>query len=141
MQNERQPLRRAQRFEHHEQRQTDRVREQRLVLRAGAVGGVDHRVWETDVHRLLISDVARAQHVQGDARDDGGQPRAEVLDFACVSTAHPKPGVLDGIVGLAERPQQPVGHRAQSGPVLLEALGKPLLIGHVTFLPRRVSIG
>ena len=48
MQDERQPLGRAQRFEHHQQRQADRVREQRLVLGVDAVGGVHDRVREMD---------------------------------------------------------------------------------------------
>ena len=66
---------------------------------------------------------------------------AEVLDLAGVGAAGPKPGVLDGVVRLAERPEHPVRHGAQPGPMLLETLGQPLLIGHVTFLRRRVSMG
>ena len=45
----------------------------------------------------------------------------------------PQPGLLDGVVGLAERAEHPVGDRAQAGPVLLEPLGQPVRssIGHV----------
>ena len=56
-----------------------------------------------------------------------------------VGAADPQPGVLDRVVGLGQRAQHPVGHRPQPGPMLLEPLGQPLLIGHVTFLRRQVS--
>jgi hypothetical protein len=75
----------------------------------------------------------------GAARDTGGQPGAEVLDLARIGAAEPQPGVLDGVVSLAERAEHPVGDRAQMRSLLLELLGEPLLLIHVTFLPRRVS--
>jgi hypothetical protein len=91
------------------------------------------------VERLLTSRLARAEHVQGAARDNGGQPGAEVLDLARVGAAEPQPSVLDSVLGLAERPQHPVGDRAQMRSLLLESVREPLLLIHVTFLPRRVS--
>src|SRR5439155_18199646 len=71
---------------------------------------------------------ARPQHVQTDAGDDGGQPPAEVVDLARPGPAEAQPGVLDGVVGLGERAEHSVGHRPQMGPVLLEAVGQPLLL-------------
>ena len=107
------PLCRRQRLEHDEQREADGVGEQRLVLGVDPVGGVDDRVGNVHVERLLASRPARAEHVQRDACDDGSQPGAEVLDLACVGAAEPQPSVLDGVVSFAERAEHPIGDRAQ----------------------------
>ncbi len=63
VQDERQPLRRAERLEHHQKRQADGVGEQRLVLGVDPVGGVDDRVGNVHVERLLASRLAPAEHV------------------------------------------------------------------------------
>ena len=120
----------VERLQHDEQREPDRVGQQRLVLGVGAVGAVDDRLGHVDAQRLLAPRVARAQHVQADARDDGRQPAAEVLDVARVGAAEPQPGLLDGVVGLAERAEHPVGHRPQVGPVRLEPLRQPVALVH-----------
>ena len=130
MQDESEPLGGCQRLEHDEQRETDRVGQERLVLGVGAVGRIDDRLGDVDAERLLATRPARAQHVQRHARDHRGQPCSEILDVARVGAAEPQPGVLDRVVSLAERPEHPVGHRTQPGSVLLEALGQPLLIIH-----------
>ena len=80
--------------------------------------------------RFLAPHAARAQHVQADPRDDGGQPAAEVLDLVRVGAAEPQPGLLHGVVGLGHRAQHPVGDRPQARPVLLEPLGQPVLLAH-----------
>ena len=135
MEDERQPFRRGQRLEHDQQRKTDRVGEHRLVLRIAALDGVDDRVGQMDVQRLLAARLACAEHVQRHAGDHGRQPAAEVLDVARVGAAESKPGVLDRVVGLAERPEHPIGDRPQVGPVLAELPGEPfLLLVHVTSL-------
>ena len=139
MKDEREPFRWGERLEHHEQRQADRVGEQRLVLGVGAVSGVDDRVGHAHVERLLAPRSARAEHVQRHACDDRRQPAAEVLDLARVGAAEPQPGVLDGVVGLAERAEHPVGDRTEMRSVILELAGEPFLLIHVTFLSRRVS--
>jgi hypothetical protein len=109
------------------------------VLGLGAVGGVDDRVGNVHVERLLAPRFARAEHVQRYACDDRGQPAAEVLDLARVGAAEPQPGVLDGVVGLAGRAEHPIGDRAEMRSVILELPGEPFLLIHVTFLPRSVS--
>ena len=70
-------------------------------------------------------DRARAQHVEAHPRATTvvSQP-PEVLDVARVGAAEPQPGLLDGVVGLAQRAEHPVGHRPQVGAVLLE-LARP----------------
>jgi hypothetical protein len=62
-----------------------------------------------------------------------------VLDIVRVGTCEPQPGVLHGVVGLAERAEHPVGDRAEMRPVLLELVGEPFLLIHVTFPSHRVS--
>ena len=47
---------------------------------------------------------------------------------------------LDGVIGLAERAEHPVGHRSQASLVFLETLGQPCALVHqVTFFRRGVS--
>src|SRR5262249_34219613 len=79
---------------------------------------------------LLAPRPARAQHVQAHAPDNGCQPGAEVLDGTSVGAAEPQPGFLDGVVGLAERAEHPVGHRPQLRFVVLESLCQPVLLVH-----------
>jgi hypothetical protein len=92
------------------------------VLGVDAVGAVDDRLGQADAERLLAARLARAQHVEGDARDHGPQPGTEVVDVGGVGAAEPQPRLLHGVVGLAQRAEHPVGDGPQCGPVLLEAL-------------------
>jgi hypothetical protein len=101
--------------------------------------GFDDRVGNVHVERPLASRLARAEHVQRHAGDNRRQPAAEVLDLARVDAAEPQPSVLDGVLGLAQRPEHPVGDRAQIRSLLLELADEPFLLIHVTFLPDRVS--
>jgi hypothetical protein len=55
---------RGQGFEHDQQCKTHRVGEQRLVLQVGPVGGVDGRVRNVHIERLVAPRSARAEHVQ-----------------------------------------------------------------------------
>jgi hypothetical protein len=114
VQYEREPFRRCQHLEHYQQRQTDRVGDQRLVLGVGAVSGVDHRVGNAHIQWLLAPGLGGAQHVQSHSRDDGREPPAQVLDLAGVGTAEPDPGVLDGVIRL--RSESPAfGRRPHAG--------------------------
>jgi hypothetical protein len=87
VQHEREPLGWRERLEHDEQREPDRVGQQRLVLGIGPVGGIHDRIGDADADRLLAPPRARTQDVQRDARNDSRQPRAEVLDLARVGAA------------------------------------------------------
>jgi hypothetical protein len=133
VQHEREPLCRAERVEHDEQGEADRVGEQCLLLWVGH--GPDHRVREVAVEGLLAAGAAGAQHVQADPRDDRGQPAAEVLDVLRAGAAHPQPAVLHRVVRLRQRPEHPVGDRAQVRAVLLEPGREPLVLVHVSHLP------
>jgi hypothetical protein len=70
------------------------------------------------------------QQVETDPGDDRGQPRLEVADLVGPCPADALPGVLDGVVGVGQRAQHPVGHRPQMGSVGLEVFGQPLLVVH-----------
>ena len=136
VQYEGQALGRGQRLQDDEQRQAHRVGQQGLVLGVDPGDRIDDRLGDVGPERLLAPGLARAQHVQAHARDHGGQPPAQVLDLVGVAAAEPQPGVLHRVVGLAQRAQHPVGHRAQAGAVLLKALGQPVLFVHRHVLGR-----
>ena len=55
------------------------------------------------------------------------------------AAAEPQPGVLDGVVGLAERAEHPIGDCAEVRPLILELFGEPFLLIHVTYLQSSVS--
>src|SRR4029453_6056196 len=57
-----------------------------------------------------------------------------------VGVAEPQPGSLDGVVGLAEGAEHPVGHRPQVGPVGLEPLRQPVTLLHRYLPPSRSDI-
>src|SRR2546427_482911 len=132
VQHERDPLGGSQRLEYHEQRETDRLGQERVVL------GVDPGVAARDrlgrvrapLQRLLGPRRARAQHVEAQPRDDRRQPSPEVLDSARVRAAEPYPGLLNGVVRLALRAEHAVGDRPEVTPVLLESLRQPGVFVH-----------
>lgn len=126
MQHERDPLGRRQRFKHHEQRETNRVGQQRLLLRID-LALVAHN-WVGHVHgqRLFAPRLARAQHIEAHPRYHRRQPSAQVLNLACVGTAKAQPALLHGVVGLFEPAKHAIGHRPQVGTLGLEALRQPL---------------
>jgi hypothetical protein len=91
--------------------------------------------------RLLAPWLARLQHIQGHLRDGRRQPAAQVLDIAGVGAAEPEPGFLNGILGFAQRAEDPDRRRPQAGSVLLESVGQPASRDRpsVTFLRRELS--
>ncbi len=120
----------AERLEHHLQGQADRVGEQRLLLRVGRVLRADHRVGHPHLPRLLAAYPARAQHVQADPADHGGQPAAQVADRAPVDPGQAQPGLLHRVLGLRERAQHPVGDGVQVRAVRLELVGQKVFRSH-----------
>ena len=122
----------GQRVEDDEQGEPDRVGQLGLVGRVGVLAGGEDRLGQPGAHELLAPCPARAQHVQAHAGDDRRQPAAQVGDGVGVGAAEAQPRLLDGVVGLAERAEHPVGDRAQMRPVLLELLGLVLVSSTVT---------
>ena len=51
---------------------------------------------------------------------------------AGIGAAEPEPGVLHGVLGLAHRAEQAVGHRPQVGAALLKSLGQPVVFVHLS---------
>jgi hypothetical protein len=130
VEDERHPLRRRQLLQHDQEREADRVREQRLPLRPAVVLARHHRLRPVRVEGLLGVDRPRAKLVEADPRDDRGQPASDVLDAAGVRAGEPEPRLLDGVLRLARRSQHPVGDRAQARPVLLELPRQLLVVDH-----------
>ena len=101
VQHERQPLGGGQGFEHHQQRETDRVSQQGFVLGVGPVLATRNRVGHVRAQWFLAPRLARAEHVQADPPHDRRKPSAEVVYAVRVGPTEPQPGLLDDIVRLA----------------------------------------
>jgi hypothetical protein len=56
------------------------------------------------------------------SRQTRGQPATHVVDVVGVGSAQSQPGFLEGVVGLGDRAEHPVGDRLQVGSVALELL-------------------
>ena len=88
VQHERHPLGRRQRLQHHQQGHADRVWRAAPALGLRSLVGVRGRIGRVALGRLLVPGLARAQHVQADARHTTRrQPAAEVVDRAAVRPA------------------------------------------------------
>jgi hypothetical protein len=109
VQDERDPLGRRERLKHHQQRETDRVRHLNFLLGIESALAPHDRFRHVGAHGILAARLAPAQHIEAHARDDRGQPSAEIADLAGVGTGKPQPGLLDRVVGLGQRPEHPVG--------------------------------
>jgi hypothetical protein len=136
VEHERQAFGRRQAVEDDEQRQADRIRQQRQALGVGgggfgaALDARHDRVGQLDTDELLPTSRAGAQPVETEAGDDRRQPAAEVLDVVRTCPTRPEPGVLDGVVGLGERPEHPVRDGSQVRAMVLETSGEPIGVSH-----------
>ena len=122
VQHEGEPLGRRQRLEHDEQREADRVGEQRLLLGVGLVVDAHDRLGQPAADVVLAPRAPRAQHVEAHAPDDRREPAAEVRHGRRVGAAQAQPRLLHRVLGLADRAEHPVGDRPQVRPVRLELL-------------------
>ena len=100
MQYEREPLRRFERLEDHEECEPDRVGAHRIGFRI-AVGASDNWIGNVHVQGVLPARGPRPQHVQAHPRHDGRQPGAQVLDATDIGPAEPNPAFLNRIVCFA----------------------------------------
>ncbi|HEY6237086.1 MAG TPA: hypothetical protein VIW69_18430, partial [Candidatus Elarobacter sp.] len=101
MQHERDAFRRAERFEHDQQREADRVRQHRFVL--GPLFGRGFTRARVVGDQLLAAALARTQHVEADAGDDGRQPAAEVRYLSGIGTTDAHPRFLERVFSVAPR--------------------------------------
>lgn len=127
MQDEADALGRSERLEDDEQRETDRLGEQRFLLgieaAALACRACDRLGYvrvKALIERVFAARIARAQHVQADACDDRGEPSAEVFDAAGVGATQLEPGFLNGVVCFADGAEHSVGDGAQMASIFLE---------------------
>ena len=127
---------RRERVEDDEHREPDRIAEQRLLLGIGSRLRAHDRIGDVGFERRLAPGLPRSEHVQGDPSDDSRQPGTQVVDVARVRAAQPDPRLLDGVVGLGQRAEHPVGDAPQVRAVRLEALGEPVLVVHVVIFLR-----
>ena len=130
VQHEGEAFRRRQPVEHDEQREPDRIREERFLLGAAPARAGRDRLRRVRGERLLAPRLARPQHVEAHARDDRGQPSAKVVDARGIGAAESQPRFLNGVVHLAQRAEHPVSHGAQVGSVLFESLGQIIAFVH-----------
>ena len=136
MQHEGQTLGRIEAVEHHQQRQTDGIRQQRLAFGIGLRTRMGGRVASGGrFQRFLALRLARAQHVEADACNNSRKPAAEVIDAVRAGAAQAQPGFLDGVVGIAQRAEHPVGHTAQMSAVFLEPLRQKVVLVHRSHSP------
>jgi len=130
VQHERDPLGGGELFEYHEECETDRVGQERLLLGVDPIlathGGRGSEVAEW----LLTPRPAGAQHVQAHSRDDRCQPSAEIFHAGRIGAAQMEPGLLHRVVRVTQRPEHPIGHCPQAGPVGLELLCQPFVLVH-----------
>jgi hypothetical protein len=115
--------------EDHQQRKSDGVGQQQLLL---GIMRARHAACLFDVERVFAARLARAQHVEADARDDRRQPRAEVVHTAPAAPAEPQPPFLHRIVCLGERAEHPIRHAAQVAAFFFELFRQRVVVGHLS---------
>ena len=130
VEHEREPLWRCQGLEHDQQREPHRVGQKRLLLGVEPLLAAHDRLRHVRAEGFLAARFPGARHVETDTCDHGREPPAGVLDAAGVRTTHPRPRLLKGVVGFAQRPEHPSGHRPQVGAVSLEPLRQVFAFVH-----------
>ncbi len=130
-------FRRGQPLEGDEERQADRIGERHVVIRSRR--GARNRLGGMRVEALLLPEPPRTEHVEADAADHRRQPAAKVADVAGIGTAHAKPRLLHGILGLRPRAEHAIGDRLEVRAGRLELSGKLVLFGHRVTVLRRAS--
>jgi len=91
VQHERDQLDWIQGVEDYEQRETDRVGQQRFLLRVDPILPAHDRAGYMDAQGLLASRLAQTQHVKAHPRDHRRQPSTQVKDTARVRAAEAEP--------------------------------------------------
>ncbi|HEY5341614.1 MAG TPA: hypothetical protein VIK27_11350, partial [Candidatus Aquilonibacter sp.] len=71
--------------------------------------------------QLLAPAFATLERIEANARNDGREPRFEILDDADIRAADAKPGFLQRVVGLGSRAQHLQANSPQARPSGLEA--------------------
>jgi hypothetical protein len=137
VEHERQALGRREGVEHHEQGEAHGVLHQHAVLGVGRRLGVDDRVGEAGVEPVLAPGRPGPQQVEAHTGDDRGEPAADVVDAVGAGAVGPQPRLLQGVVGLVERAEHPVGDGPQLAPLGGEPFRQPVpILVHPCHIPR-----
>jgi hypothetical protein len=120
---------RGHRLEHDEEGHADRLIQGDPVGRVGRgaarpaadpLGRSGQRLGEPFAHVALAAGAGRAEQVEADAAGDRGQPGTGGCDGFLLLGGHGVParvGLLDGVLGVGQRTQQPVGEIDQPPPL------------------------
>ena len=119
VQHERDPLGRAQPLQHDHRGHPYRLVAHHGGERAVVVGRGDQRLRQPRPDVALPAHGRRAEPVQADPPDDGGQPRALVAHLGTPGVPA-QPGLLHRVLGVGERTRDPVADAEQVGAVFLE---------------------
>ncbi len=130
VEHERQPLGGRQRLEHDEKGQPDGVGHDGVALWALVDGAGHDRLREPAPGVVLASLLARPKHVQADPPDHDREPATQIIGASRVAPVEPDPCLLDGVVGLADGTEHPIGNAPEVGALMLELLGQPFLSFH-----------
>jgi hypothetical protein len=98
----------------------------------GIVAGLDahDRLGEPASEIVLVACAPGAKHVERNARDHRREPAAEVRNGLGVRSRQTQPRLLDRVLGLAHRPEHPVGDGPQVSPVSLELVCHQVVLAH-----------
>jgi hypothetical protein len=100
VEHEREPLRRGQRLEDHQQGQPDRVGHDHVALRVRVGPGANDRLRKPRTGELLPARLPLPQGIQADPADHDRQPAPKVIGPAGVASIEPQPGLLHGVLGV-----------------------------------------
>ncbi len=137
MKDEGEPLGRIETIEDDEQCKADGVGQNGFLLRIDFFRDDLGRrqIWSLRSERFFAPRSARAEHVEADARDNGGQPPAEILDRTGVGAAETQPRFLHRIVGLARGTQHSVSDSPEVPTIFFEFFCQPILFAcHISSL-------
>ena len=129
VQHEGEALGRRQPLQHDEEREADGIGKRRLFIHPGGRIGV-LRLARLAVDRVFAAAQARAQHVEADAADHGGEPTGGIVDAVPARALQPQPGLLHRILGLGVRAQHAIGHGMKPSPLGLETVGPQKFFVH-----------
>src|SRR5262249_57321944 len=109
----RDPLARGELVEHDQQGQSNRVGKESLVLWVGAGVLARQRFLGSELEVFFRTCSPRLQDIQTESRDHRPEPAAQVLDLVRIRPTESYPSLLDGLLSLGMRSENPIGERIE----------------------------